>query len=87
MSALGTHLRRERIARGLTLRDIERRSDGKVSNAYLSQIETGAVENPSLAIVFAATKAIGLNFQEVAEIAVGDRELEMRLCPTCGQPT
>ncbi|QLG13482.1 helix-turn-helix transcriptional regulator (plasmid) [Deinococcus sp. D7000] len=44
-NVLGTELRRLRQLHALTLKDIER-STG-ISNAYLSQVETGRIEKPS----------------------------------------
>jgi transcriptional regulator with XRE-family HTH domain len=35
----------------MTLREVEEASDKKVSNAYVSQIETGRIRNPSPAIL------------------------------------
>jgi transcriptional regulator with XRE-family HTH domain len=43
--SLGDELRRIRVAKGLTLREVERRTG--VSNAYLSQLETGKIERPA----------------------------------------
>ncbi len=42
---LGIYLKRVREAQGLSLRDVQ--SKVKISNAFLSQIESGKVKNPS----------------------------------------
>src|ERR1700722_20340194 len=48
---LGQYLWTLRKAADMTLRDVEDASDRKVSNAYLSQMETGKIPNPSPAIL------------------------------------
>lgn len=45
---LGQYLWDLRIAAGMSLRDVEKASDGKVSNAYLSQLETGKIPSPAI---------------------------------------
>lgn len=49
--ALGQYLWTLRKAANMTLRDVEEASDRKVSNAYLSQLETGRTASPSPAIL------------------------------------
>jgi len=46
---LGQLLRNSRIAAGLSLRGVQARTD--ISNAYLSQLETGKAENPAPALL------------------------------------
>jgi len=48
---LGQYLWDLRKAANMTLRDVEEASDRKVSNAYLSQLETGKITSPSPAIL------------------------------------
>lgn len=48
---LGEYLWDLRRASGLSLREVEGESDNKVSNGYLSQLETGRIKNPSPAIL------------------------------------
>lgn len=48
---LGQYLWDLRQATGMSLRDVEEASDREVSNAYLSQMETGKIKNPSPAIL------------------------------------
>ena len=48
---LGQHLWSLRKAARMTLREVEEASERKVSNAYLSQIETGRIPSPSPAIL------------------------------------
>lgn len=45
MSSYGEYFKALRKSKGLTLRDVEKEID--ISNAYLSQLETGKVKQPS----------------------------------------
>ena len=84
---IGDHLKSKRRERHLTLRQVEAITNGAVSNAYLSQVETGHVKNPSAIMLYRLSVAYGIDYGELMEIAVGVREPEQRYCPTCGQPT
>ena len=55
LEVLGALLRAQRMAAGLTLRELAERT--KVSNAYLSQIERGLHE-PSLSVLRAIAEAL-----------------------------
>ena len=55
LAALGALIRAQRVATGLSLRDLADRT--KVSNAYLSQIERGLHE-PSLSVLAAIAAAL-----------------------------
>lgn len=48
---LGQYLWSLRKAAKMTLREVEEASERKVSNAYLSQLETGRIRNPSPGIL------------------------------------
>jgi transcriptional regulator with XRE-family HTH domain len=56
LEALGALLRAERLARGLSLRELAART--RVSNAYLSELERGRHE-PSLSVLRAIASALG----------------------------
>jgi transcriptional regulator with XRE-family HTH domain len=64
---LGAILKRARVHKGLSLRDVERRTG--VPNAHLSQIERGVIRKPDPAIIFELTSAYGLDFALLAEWA------------------
>lgn len=49
IDALGQELRRARLAANLKLRQVE--ADTGISNAYLSQLETGKADNPSTTVL------------------------------------
>ena len=48
---LGQYLWTLRKAAAMSLREVEEASEKRVSNAYLSQLETGRIKNPSPAIL------------------------------------
>jgi transcriptional regulator with XRE-family HTH domain len=45
--AFGAQLRALREAKGLSLRNVEAKSEKSISNPYLSQLENGKIQNPS----------------------------------------
>jgi HTH-type transcriptional regulator, competence development regulator len=59
---LGAFLRRLRLQRGWSLRDVEAKTGGKVHNAYLSQIESGKILRPSLETLVQLSLAFDLDF-------------------------
>jgi len=48
---LGQYLWELRKAADMTLREVEEASEKRISNAYLSQLETGRIKNPSPSIL------------------------------------
>lgn len=56
-----------RECKGWTLRDLERESG--VSNALISQIETGKVKDPGFSIVVRLCEALGVSIGRAAETA------------------
>lgn len=83
----GAYLKRIRESRGLTLRDVEKLSEGGLSNAYLSQIENGKIDAPSVVILHRLSAVYAIDFGDLCERAcVGSRPPPSPpLCPTCGQ--
>ena len=79
------YLRKLRKDRGWTLRDVERITAGRVSNAYLSQLEGGQIEHPSLRVVHQLSAAYGVSLEEMCQFALnGNEELPpIPRCPTC----
>ena len=64
---LGPYLRSLREARGLTLREVEEASG--VSNAYLSQLETGKIAKPSPHILHKLASVYGVPYEVLMEKA------------------
>lgn len=62
-------LRSERSRNGFTLRDVEKITDGEVSNAYLSQLENGKIAKPSPHILYALSEALGVPYDQLMERA------------------
>ncbi len=65
--ALGTTLKRARTARELSLRDVERRTG--IKSGHLSQIETGVIAKPDLAILWDLALLYELEFSRLAALA------------------
>jgi transcriptional regulator with XRE-family HTH domain len=63
--ALGNLIRAQRISMRLSLRDVERISEGTISNAYLSQIETGKIKDPSASMVLRISAALSLDLEKM----------------------
>jgi transcriptional regulator with XRE-family HTH domain len=63
MKSLGQKLRERRDALGLSLREVEKLTG--ISNAHLSQIETGKIERPEVSLLFQLAEAYDLDFVEL----------------------
>lgn len=81
------YLRSLRKNRGWSLRDVEKLTDGRVSNAYLSQLESGR-STPSIVVVHMLAVAYGVSFEDLCHRAlVGNEPLPfVQCCPACGRP-
>ncbi len=90
---LGQYLWSLRKAAQMTQREVEEASERKVSNAYLSQIETGAIPSPSPAILQELSKVYGARLPANAPVTCSyERMMELagHLCPAreaAAQPT
>jgi transcriptional regulator with XRE-family HTH domain len=67
--SLGKYLADLRGARGMTLRAVEEATNREISNAYLSQIETGKIAKPSPNILYTLANLYKANYQELMERA------------------
>jgi len=63
--AFGAYLRAVREAAGLTLRQVEEQTDRVIKNAYLSQIESGAINRPSPGILYELAQVYGVSYREL----------------------
>ena len=63
--ALGNLIRSRRTAMHLSLRDVERISGGKISNGYLSQIETGRIKDPSISMCLTISAVLSLHIDDM----------------------
>jgi HTH-type transcriptional regulator, competence development regulator len=64
---LGTVLRAARAARGLSLRDVERRTG--IRNAHLSQIETDTIAKPEMALLWDLASLYDVDYARLLRLA------------------
>ena len=64
---LGEEIRRIRELKNMTLREVEKITG--ISNAYLSQVETGKIEKPSPNNLFKLAEAYGVSYEQLMEKA------------------
>jgi HTH-type transcriptional regulator, competence development regulator len=67
--SLGPYLKSVRLGLGLSLRDVEEATEKEVSNAYLSQLETGKISKPSPHILYALANVLGVAYEGLMERA------------------
>lgn len=73
---LGELLKMAREIKGVTLRDLERETG--ISNALLSQIETGHVRQPGFQNVVKIARALNVKLDTLADHAVTDLRKVLR---------
>lgn len=66
---LGDYLKGVRQSLGMSLRDVEEATEKEISNAYLSQLETGKITKPSPHILYALSSALGVAYEGLMELA------------------
>jgi transcriptional regulator with XRE-family HTH domain len=66
---LGQYLAAVRVARRLTLRQVEEATDKEVSNAYLSQIENDRIQKPSPNVLHTLAEIYGVDYEKLMELA------------------
>ena len=66
---LGQYLASIRDDRDLTLRQVEEATNKEVSNAYLSQIETGKIQQPSPNVLHALADIYNIDYTQLMEMA------------------
>ena len=65
MGDYGKYFKSLRAAKGMTLRDVEKETD--ISNAYLSQLETGKVKQPSPVNLYKLSKLYEVAYEILME--------------------
>ena len=68
-NALGRFLQKARSDKKLSLRAVEDATGGDVSNAYLSQLETGKVTKPSPHILYSLSEVYGVPYETLMQRA------------------
>ena|SRR3989338_6756777 len=66
---LGLYLKELRVVKDLSLRDVEKATNNAVSNAYLSQLESGKIAKPSPHILENLAKAYGVPYVDLMAVA------------------
>jgi transcriptional regulator with XRE-family HTH domain len=64
-TALGEFLKSARKERDLTLRQVEEVTNKEVSNAYLSQLETGKISKPAPHVLYALSAALSVPYEDL----------------------
>lgn len=67
--SLGAFLRKARQDVKMSLRDVEEATGKEVSNAYLSQLESGKITKPSPHILYSLSTALGVAYDSLMERA------------------
>jgi transcriptional regulator with XRE-family HTH domain len=68
-SALGKYLKQVRGTLGLTLRGVESATSRAVTNGYLSQIESGTIQQPSPRVLHHLAEVYGIDYGDLLERA------------------
>jgi HTH-type transcriptional regulator, competence development regulator len=68
-NALGVLLADLRVAKGLSLREVEEAADKAVSNAYLSQLEKGKILKPSPNVLHSLAAVYAVPYEALMEKA------------------
>jgi transcriptional regulator with XRE-family HTH domain len=76
----GSYLKAAREAVGLTLREVEEKTNQVVKNGYLSQIEKGVITRPSPGILYELAEVYGISYRELL-IRAGHRVPEQEVTP------
>lgn len=66
---LGSTLKARRQELGLSLRDVEKKTDGGISNGYLSLLETDQVKQPSPHHLHMLSSALEMEYARLIELA------------------
>ena len=66
---LSLYLKELRFTQNLTLRDVEKATNNDVSNAYLSQLESGKVTKPSPYILECLSKVYKVPYEDMMAMA------------------
>jgi transcriptional regulator with XRE-family HTH domain len=71
---LGRYVRRILEQKRLTLREVERKAGGEITNSYISKILNGSVTNLTVEKIGALAHGLGVDGREIFDIAYGDSE-------------
>ncbi|HEX5736025.1 MAG TPA: helix-turn-helix domain-containing protein [Blastocatellia bacterium] len=74
---LSKYVRRVMKQKGLTQRDVELRSEGKITDGYVADILSGAAKNPSIEKLKALARGLGVDLHELFDVACGVPERDV----------
>lgn len=66
---LSLYLKELRLVKNMTLRDVEKATNKSVSNAYLSQLESGRIAKPSPHILQELAKVYRVPYEDIMVVA------------------
>jgi HTH-type transcriptional regulator, competence development regulator len=66
-TSLGNLLKASRQAKQLSLRDVERKT--KISNPYLSQLESGKIQNPAPKVLYDLAQLYEISYVDLMRLA------------------
>lgn len=66
---LSLFLKETRELQNLSLRQVEAKTNGAISNPYLSQLENGIVKSPSIKMLSTLAKVYNVSFVKLARLA------------------
>ena len=73
---LGEYVKRVMKLKGLTQKDVQRMSGGKITDGYVASITTGRAKNLSVDKLRALAYGLGVDTDELFHVACGLRELD-----------
>jgi transcriptional regulator with XRE-family HTH domain len=76
---LSRYVRRIIRQKELKVRDVELRSDGQISNGYVSGIMSGSVTNLSIDKLKALARGLGVDVHEILDVVCGPRARERNI--------
>jgi transcriptional regulator with XRE-family HTH domain len=71
---LGRYVQRILQQKKMTLREVERKADGQITNSYISKILNGTVTNLTVEKIAALARGLGVDGREIFDIAYGESE-------------
>ena len=75
---LSRYVKRIMKQKGFTLRDVEMRSGGRITDGYVSSIINGVATNPSVEKIRALSDGLGVDIHDLFEVACGSTERASR---------
>jgi transcriptional regulator with XRE-family HTH domain len=71
---IGEYVKRVRVLKELSLAEVQRRSGNGIAGSYINRIENGYITNPTPAKLRALALGLGVDPQELFDIAQGERQ-------------